>query len=73
MIFFIFRLQNLEGEIITKGIKLVVIDSVASLVRKEFSNESGGLIKRADFLATEASLLKSIAETFSIPVSVSLL
>jgi RAD51-like protein 1 len=60
----------LEEEIISKGVKLVIIDSVASVVRKEFDTQLQGNIKeRNKFLAKEASLLKYLAEEFSIPVS----
>ncbi|KAK7504250.1 hypothetical protein BaRGS_00004554 [Batillaria attramentaria] len=64
------RLQNIEEDIITKNIKVVVLDSVASLVRKEFSSVERGMMRRTDFLLTEAALLKYIAEAFSIPIIV---
>uniref|UniRef100_A0A8C5L938 RAD51 paralog B n=1 Tax=Jaculus jaculus TaxID=51337 RepID=A0A8C5L938_JACJA len=64
------RIETLEEEIISKGIKLVIIDSVASVVRKEFDTQLQGNIKeRNKLLAKEASLLKYLAEEFSIPVS----
>ncbi len=59
----------MEIEIIEKNIKLIVLDSVASVVRKEF--DSGNIAKRQDLLSKEASILKYLAETFSIPVVVS--
>ncbi|XP_041514384.1 DNA repair protein RAD51 homolog 2 [Microtus oregoni] len=63
------RLESLEEEIISKGVKLVIVDSVASVVRKEFDPQLQGNIKeRNKFLAKEASLLKYLAETFSLPV-----
>lgn len=62
------RLQNLESSIIAAGFGLVIVDSIASLIRKEFGSKSSD--KRADLLATEAALLKYIAEAFSIPVIV---
>ncbi|XP_073923819.1 DNA repair protein RAD51 homolog 2 isoform X2 [Castor canadensis] len=63
------RINSLEEEIISKGVKLVIIDSVASVVRKEFDTQLQGNIKeRNKFLAKEASLLKYLAEEFSIPV-----
>ncbi|XP_050014405.1 DNA repair protein RAD51 homolog 2 isoform X9 [Alexandromys fortis] len=62
------RLESLEEEIISKGVKLVIVDSVASVVRKEFDPQLQGNIKeRNKFLAKEASLLKYLAETFSLP------
>uniref|UniRef100_A0A2K6LLE9 RAD51 paralog B n=1 Tax=Rhinopithecus bieti TaxID=61621 RepID=A0A2K6LLE9_RHIBE len=64
------RIESLEEEIISKGIKLVIIDSVASVVRKEFDTQlQGNLKERNKFLAREASSLKYLAEEFSIPVS----
>ncbi|XP_029411424.1 DNA repair protein RAD51 homolog 2 isoform X3 [Nannospalax galili] len=63
------RIESLEEEIISKGVKLVIIDSIASVVRKEFDMQLQGNIKeRNKFLAKEASLLKYLAEEFSIPV-----
>ncbi|KAB1277761.1 DNA repair protein RAD51-like protein 2 [Camelus dromedarius] len=66
------RIQSLEEEIISKGVKLVIIDSVASVVRKEFDTQlQGNLRERNKFLAREAASLKYLAEEFSIPVSFS--
>ncbi|XP_006884862.1 PREDICTED: DNA repair protein RAD51 homolog 2 [Elephantulus edwardii] len=63
------RLESLEEEIISNGVKLVIIDSVASVVRKEFDTQlQGNLVERNKFLAREAALLKYLAEEFSIPV-----
>ncbi|XP_074221443.1 DNA repair protein RAD51 homolog 2 isoform X5 [Camelus bactrianus] len=63
------RIQSLEEEIISKGVKLVIIDSVASVVRKEFDTQlQGNLRERNKFLAREAASLKYLAEEFSIPV-----
>ncbi|XP_054386751.2 DNA repair protein RAD51 homolog 2 isoform X9 [Pongo abelii] len=62
------RIESLEEEIISKGIKLVILDSVASVVRKEFDTQlQGNLKERNKFLAREASSLKYLAEEFSIP------
>jgi RecA/RadA recombinase len=44
--------------------RLVIVDSVASLVRKEFDNDSS--IDRTDFLAKEASLLKCAVRSFTM-------
>nr|XP_011724744.1 DNA repair protein RAD51 homolog 2 isoform X8 [Macaca nemestrina] len=63
------RIESLEEEIISKGIKLVIIDSVASVVRKEFDTQlQGNLKERNKFLAREACSLKYLAEEFSIPI-----
>lgn len=73
-LFFFFRIKSLEEEIISKKIKLIIIDSVASVVRKEFDTKlQGNLAERSNFLARGASLLKYLAEEFSIPVSSSFL
>ncbi|XP_040130605.1 DNA repair protein RAD51 homolog 2 isoform X1 [Ictidomys tridecemlineatus] len=62
------RIESLEEEIISKGIKLVIIDSVASVVRKEFDTQlQGNMRERNKFLAKESSLLKYLAKEFSIP------
>ncbi|KAH0620709.1 hypothetical protein JD844_021406 [Phrynosoma platyrhinos] len=66
------RLESLEEEIISKNVKLVIIDSVASVVRKEFDTKlQGNLKERTNLLTKEASILKYLAEEFSIPVSFS--
>ncbi|XP_048341388.1 DNA repair protein RAD51 homolog 2 isoform X2 [Sphaerodactylus townsendi] len=63
------RIESLEEEIISKNVKLLVIDSVASVVRKEFDTKlHGNLLERSNLLAREASILKYLAEEFSIPV-----
>ena len=61
------RLGTLEEDIIQHNIKLVILDSVASLVRKEFR---GNMAERTDILAREASLLKYLSASFNIPVVV---
>ncbi len=62
----------LEEEIIEKKIKLIILDSVASLVRKEYNSRGGkSLIDRTNLLAKQAATLKYIAENFHIPVSIS--
>ncbi|XP_075783467.1 DNA repair protein RAD51 homolog 2 isoform X3 [Pelodiscus sinensis] len=62
------RIETLEEEIISKKVKLVIIDSIASVVRKEFDMKlQGNLLERSNFLARGASLLKYLAEEFSIP------
>ncbi|XP_023930394.1 DNA repair protein RAD51 homolog 2 isoform X2 [Lingula anatina] len=65
------RLQTLEEDIIEKKVKLIILDSVASLVRKEFdSRTSQNLYERTNLLAKEAAILKYLAESFYIPVVV---
>ncbi|XP_064602451.1 DNA repair protein RAD51 homolog 2-like [Liolophura sinensis] len=65
------RLENLEADIIRLKVKLVVIDSIASLIRKEFdSRVNRSMVDRTKLLLREATILKYLAETFSIPVIV---
>nr|XP_022333078.1 DNA repair protein RAD51 homolog 2-like [Crassostrea virginica] len=65
------KLEMLEEEIITNKVSLIVVDSIASLVRKEFSSSSGSnLVQRTNFLSRQAALLKYLAEVFCIPVVV---
>ncbi|KAF4787881.1 hypothetical protein TURU_165033 [Turdus rufiventris] len=63
------RIMSLEEEVISKKVKLIVIDSVASVVRKEFDTKlQGNLAERSNFLTRGASVLKYLAEEFSIPM-----
>ena len=60
---------NQAGQVlIEKNVKLVVVDSVASLVRHEFGRSS--LPSRQAELTKEAQTLKYLAETFKIPILV---
>jgi RAD51-like protein 1 len=59
----------LEEEIIEKNIKLIVLDSVASVMRKDF--DGSNVVLRQNMLSKQASILKYLAETFNIPVIVS--
>lgn len=53
------RLQRLEEEVISKHVKLLILDSIASLVRKEFdSRVSRNLSERTALLSKEAAILK---------------
>ncbi|XP_048394462.2 DNA repair protein RAD51 homolog 2 isoform X3 [Stegostoma tigrinum] len=63
------RVESLEEDIIVKGVKLIVVDSVASVVRKEFDTRiQGNLSERSNLLSSEAATLKFLAEEFSIPM-----
>ncbi|XP_038639591.1 DNA repair protein RAD51 homolog 2 isoform X2 [Scyliorhinus canicula] len=63
------RIESLEEDIILKGVKLIVVDSVASVVRKEFDPRlQGNLSERSNLLSSEAATLKFLAEEFFIPV-----
>ena len=64
-----FRLERLEEEIIEQSARLVVVDSMASLVRKEFDcSTAANMVERTNLLVRQAARLKYIAETFNIPV-----
>ncbi|MBN3296116.1 RA51B protein, partial [Amia calva] len=64
------RLESLEEDIISRKVGLVVVDSIASVVRKEFDTSlPGNLTERGNLLTQEAATLKYLAEAFCIPVS----
>ncbi|CAL8317158.1 unnamed protein product [Boreogadus saida] len=63
------RLDRLEVDIISTKAGLVILDSVASVVRKEFDTTlPGNLASRSNLLTQEASTLKYLAHQFNIPV-----
>ncbi|GAB1600694.1 DNA repair protein RAD51 homolog 2-like [Argonauta hians] len=63
------RLQELEMDIISRKVKLLVVDSIASLVRKEYGGQlEYNMAERANFLTKTAAILKDISESFQIPV-----
>lgn len=59
---------GLQEFMIEAEVALVVVDSVAAAVRREFSSSS--LAARQAALVAEAAALKFLAETFSVPVIV---
>lgn len=53
------RLETLDEVVVSRNIGLVVVDSIASLVRKEFDTRSSkGVAERASLLTKQASRLK---------------
>lgn len=56
---------SIQEVIIEQSIKLVILDSIASIVRKEFDNNSSD---KSSLLLEQASILKEVAEGFNIPV-----
>eukprot|EP00062_Callorhinchus_milii_P021010 gi/632977274/ref/XP_007905256.1/ PREDICTED: DNA repair protein RAD51 homolog 2 isoform X1 [Callorhinchus milii] len=63
------RVESLEDDIIMNGVRLIIVDSVASVVRKEFDTRlQGNLLERSNLLCREAAMLKFLAEEFSIPI-----
>lgn len=64
------RLEHLEEDIIACRAGLVILDSVASVVRKEFDTSlPGNLTFRSNLLGQEAGVLKYLSQAFCIPVS----
>lgn len=61
-------LEGLQSAIIDHGIKLVIIDSIASLARADFGAKD--VVERQKLLGQQASRLKYLAESFRIPVLV---
>lgn len=61
-------LTSLESTILSIGASLVIVDSIAALVRHEF--DSSSMIKRQNLLTGWAGVLKSISEKTQIPVIV---
>ncbi len=61
-------LETLESSIIDHGIKLIIIDSIASLARSDFGAKD--VMERQKLLGQQASRLKYLAESFRIPVLV---
>jgi hypothetical protein len=49
-------MEGLEENVIRWGAKMVLVDSIASLVRKEYDSKS--ITGRTDLLSREASILK---------------
>ncbi|KAL0050684.1 hypothetical protein WJX82_005123 [Trebouxia sp. C0006] len=62
------HIKALEASIIDHNVKLVVVDSIAALARSEFSRDK--IVDRQQLLGQQAAILKSLAETFRIPVVV---
>lgn len=62
------RLQNIEEKIIEENVKMIIVDSIASLVRKEF--DPNNLVKRQNILSKTAALLKFYSMEFKIPILV---
>ncbi|XP_078452196.1 DNA repair protein RAD51 homolog 2 isoform X4 [Lampetra planeri] len=63
------RLESLEEELIAKRVRLLVLDSVASVLRKEIDLRFlAGVAERSELLSHQAALLKYLAQEFSLPV-----
>ena len=62
-------MENLEETIIRDKIGVIVLDSVASVIRAEFHGEGDDNIKSSAGLSRLAATLMYLADTFRIPVS----
>ncbi|GFS43550.1 DNA repair protein RAD51 homolog 2 [Trichonephila inaurata madagascariensis] len=63
---------HLEKEIIKNKVKLIIIDSVASLMRKEFGTDGiDSLMERNKILMELAAMLKNLAQTYNLVVFLS--
>eukprot|EP00823_Brevimastigomonas_motovehiculus_P001547 TRINITY_DN12093_c0_g1_i1.p1 TRINITY_DN12093_c0_g1~~TRINITY_DN12093_c0_g1_i1.p1 ORF type:complete len:319 (+),score=25.78 TRINITY_DN12093_c0_g1_i1:71-1027(+) len=58
-------IKAMEESIIERSVKLIILDSIASPVRIQFASS---MIQRQELLGQVASYLKTISETFHIPV-----
>ena len=62
-------MEQLEHEIIQYNTSLVIIDSLASIVRREFSGNNAAVFKeRAKFLFKISSYLKKVAQLLDVSV-----
>uniref|UniRef100_A0A7S3PN31 RecA family profile 1 domain-containing protein n=1 Tax=Aplanochytrium stocchinoi TaxID=215587 RepID=A0A7S3PN31_9STRA len=63
------QLQGMEAVIISNKVGLVLVDSIAALVRLDYSTRSR-IVARQRMLSKQASQLKYLANAFSIPILV---
>ncbi|CAG9466450.1 unnamed protein product [Pedinophyceae sp. YPF-701] len=62
------RIEDLQGTIIDRDVKLIILDSVAIFARTEYGRDS--VQERQRNLGQQAAALKHLAESFRIPVLV---
>jgi RAD51-like protein 1 len=62
------NLNHLEAQIIDHGVRLVLVDSIASLVRSEYGK--GQTVQRQEMLGQQAARLKFLAEKLQVAVVV---
>lgn len=63
---------HLEKEVIRNEVKLIIVDSVTSLMRKEFgTNGIDSLMERNKILMELAAVLKNLAQTYNLVVFLS--
>ncbi|XP_035205409.1 DNA repair protein RAD51 homolog 2-like isoform X1 [Stegodyphus dumicola] len=62
--------SNIEKDVIQKNVKLIIVDSIASLLRKEYGAASiESIMERNNILLEQAAILKDLAQTYKIVVS----
>ncbi|GBM82855.1 DNA repair protein RAD51 2 [Araneus ventricosus] len=60
---------QLEKEIIRNKVKVIIVDSIASLIRKEFGTDGiDSVMERNKILMEQAAVLKDLAQTYNIVV-----
>ncbi|CAM9998836.1 unnamed protein product, partial [Phaeothamnion confervicola] len=64
------KLESLQPFIIEKSVRIVILDSVAALARKDFGGGGGGIRPRNEALVRQAAVLKHLADAFSLVVLV---
>ena len=61
-------LESLERHIVARGIRFIVVDSIASLMRAESADTLEARMRLQDILGRQAAVLKRYAEDFALPV-----
>ena len=69
MPFWMTGLQGMEAAVAQHHAGVVVVDSIAALMRAEFGAK-GQVVERQELLGSQASVLKHLAESFRLPVVV---
>lgn len=59
---------DLEQHIVMRNIRLIVVDSIASLVRAASAETAEDRKRNNEVLGRQAAVLKRYAENFNIPV-----
>lgn len=63
-------MESIENEIIINSVEMIIVDSLASIVRREFAgNDSSILHARAIFLANTSNRLKAISQFLDLSVN----
>jgi RecA/RadA recombinase len=66
-----FSLENIGRVIIDENVKLIILDSIGSLVEREYNYKGvENILKKQDFLSKEIQKFKQISDEFNFPVIV---